>query len=168
MPDKKINRRVTYLYTPAHDAEAEPIGKNNRWIYLRAPDGLLFLLHSVEIASRISSETTKVITTMYDGHEFTNYLIWPGVESKEGLTRMETTYLSPNAVRHLNNWECKEFTIGGRSLASLEAVKVQIIVWYYLKKASRDELLEYAIKHPLHEDMFKRALSGITTSEDTD
>jgi len=166
MPDKKINRRVTYLYTQAYDEEEDPIGGNNSWIYFRAPDGMLFELHSVEIASRIANTTTKAITALYDGHEFTNYLIWPGVESKEGLTRFETTYQQPNAYAPLNGWECKEFTVGGRSLATAEAVKSQIIIWYYLKRASREELLEYAIKHPLHEDMFKRALSGITAEDE--
>ncbi|GAI90759.1 unnamed protein product, partial [marine sediment metagenome] len=87
----KINRIVFYLHMQSYDAEEEPIGRNNSWIYKRAPDGYKFLLHSVEVSARIGNSTTKAIFAMYDGHEFTNWLIFPGVESREGLTRNELT-----------------------------------------------------------------------------
>ena len=158
----EIQRSVYYLHMQAHDAEATPIGENNSWIYDRAPEGMLFLLHSVEVSTRISSTTTKAIFAMFDGHEFTNWLLFPGVQSNEHLTRTETTYQHPQHYAPLNLWKCKEFTLAGRSLASAEAPKHQIIVWYYLKKASRKELMEYAIKHPRNQDMFKYALRGTT------
>ena len=163
----KINRQVYYLHLPGHDEQLDPIGKNNQWIYDRAIDGHIFLLHSVEVSARISGTTTKAIFAMYDGHEFTNWLIFPGVQSNEGLSRSELTYQQPNFFAPLNLWECKEFTLAGRSLASAEDPKFQIIVWYYLKKASRMELLEYAVKHPRNQDMFRYSLRG-TTVEPTE
>ncbi|GAG68589.1 unnamed protein product, partial [marine sediment metagenome] len=116
----------------------------------------------------ITSSITQVgtmqsgIVALIDGHEYTNYNLWPGVECREYLSRVEHNNANPYHVASLHGWKCKEYTIGVRSVHTTYPVKVCAIVWYYLKKATREELLEYAVKHPHNPDAFKVAMRGKT------
>lgn len=159
--ESDINRTVFFLRAPPFLPE-NTTGINNSWIYKRAPEGYLFLLDSITLSTTSEESERMGIFGLYDGHEYTHWNIFPGVESRELLFRGETNTYILNLEANLNQWKCKEYTIGLRSHNESSGVKVCIIVWYYLKKATREELLEFAIKHPTREDTFKRALRGTT------
>lgn len=153
------DRQVHFISAPVFDPE-DKTGVNNKWNYNRAPEGYLFELIKVEISAH---ETYfDGIFNMFDGHEYTHWNIWSGVESRELLTRCDTNAYQLNFASDLCDWECKEYTLAIRSSNVAKAFKICAIVWYRLKKASRLELMEYAIKHPRNQDMFKRALRGPT------
>jgi hypothetical protein len=163
MPDKEgINRIVFYLTAQAFDTEAEYPKANNTFEYSRAPDGFLYLLHSVHITAG-DEQSDKGIFEMSDGHYYTGWNIYPGVENRETIARFKMSNYDTDRLIPLNMWECKEFTLAIRSLDVAQQAKACVIVWYYLKKASRAELLEYALKHPITEDTFKRVMGGYST-----
>jgi len=166
LQEKKINRSVYFLYTPVYDSEADPPGNNNRWIYDRAPEGYKFVLVAMDVSSRISGDTTKAVLGLFDGHEFTNWLIFPGVESKEYLCRSEYNIYQPSMSHDLHGWECKEFTIGGRNFATAEDVKFCIIIWYYLEKMDKLEEYQYAVIQPKGDKPIRKG--GATTVESTE
>lgn len=161
MSQKDVNRQVHFIFAPIFDPE-DSTGVNNTWVYHRAPDGYLFILDSIQISTDIDNSRQAGVICIFDGHEYTHWNLWPGVESRETLWRGETSSYSVELLGNLNGWICKEYTIGIRSASETKAVKYCAIVWFYLKKASREELLEYALKHPKDEDAFKRALRGRT------
>ena len=161
MPEKHINRQVHYIYAPAFVAE-DTSGINNSWIYHRAQEGYLFELVAVQFSTSKQTSQNVGIVAIYDGHEYTHWNIFPGVESRELLAQVEVSHYEISHHLPLFDWLCKEYTIGIRSATTEHGFKPWVIVWYYLKKASRDELLEYALKHPKDEDAFKRALRGRT------
>jgi len=161
-----IERQVHFMLAPAFNP-ADKTGVNNKWAYNRAPDGYLFLLDSVQISASSESAYKDGIFNIFDGHEYTHWNLWPGVESRETLGRVEININLLDQYISLKNWECKEYTLGTRSVNLENPFKVCVIVWYYLKKASRIELMEYAIKHPKNQDMFKWILRG-TTLEPTE
>ena len=161
MPEDKINRQVQFIQAQIYDP-GDSTGANNTWIYDRAPEGYLFVLQKIAVSTDYLSTRNVGLIVLYDGHEYTHWNQWPGVESREILARFEFNNYSIKEVESLLGWECKEFTIGARSSSTTKTFKGFVIVWYYLKKASREELLEYAIKHPKVEDSFKHAISGIT------
>jgi len=160
MPQDKINRSVFYPHSVAFDTENP--GASNTWVYDRAPEGMLFELVAIQASVDKQSSRYEGVIAMFDGHEFTNWNIYSGVQSFELLTRHEFDLYNNFMSSPLYNWECKEYTIGIRSSSVTNAFKTVIVVWYYIKKATREKLLEYAIKHPIREDTFKRAISGIS------
>ena len=162
MPDKKINRLVVYPTAQAYDEEAEYPKDNNTFIYLRAPEGYLYELVAME-ASVGGSSTDDGVLELSDGRYYTGWNIFPGVENRETLARIEFNLYNYHYNVPLYNWECKEYTIGVRSTNTNQPFKICVIVWYYLKKASREELLEYAVKHPIREDTFKALLGQYST-----
>jgi len=123
-------------------------GDNNTWNYNRAPEGYKFEL--VELAASITQRDSfhTGLVAIYDGHEYTHWNQFPGVESRELLGRDEFNSTVPNAYIALHNWECKEYTLGVRSLTESYGFKICIIVWYYLKKMSTLETLYYAVIQP--------------------
>lgn len=155
-----INRKVHFQQAPIFDPE-DKSGINNTWIYHRAPDGYLFELHSVDFSVTVDTGEIGMVG-LFDGHEYTHWNIWPGVESREYLARVETNLYHLNETKSLNGWKCKEYSIGCRSRSEAKPLKVLSIVYYYLRRASREELLEYALKHPHNPDAFKTALRGRT------
>lgn len=157
----EIQRQVHYIVAQIFDPE-DSSGANNNWQYNRAPPGYLFQLHSVNISTDVDNSRNSGIFAIFDGHEYTHWNIWTGVQSNETLWRAETSTYQIDLTGYLNNWPCKEYTIGCRSNSETKQVKYCAIVWYYLKKASRMELMEYAIKHPKNQDMFKRVYRGTT------
>lgn len=165
MPEEEgINRKVHFAHANAFLPE-DTSGVNNTWVYHRAPEGYLFLLDSVTLSNAHNPYTTTGIFAVYDGHEYTHWNQFPGVESRELLARFETSSGETQIDLNLHGWECKEYTIGIRSLSESVAYKICAIMWFWLKKASRKELMEYAIKHPIREDTFKRAMRGSTLTE---
>ena len=164
----KVERQVHFMLAQAFDTE-DTTGKNNTWDYNRAPDGYLFQLLSCDISVVTGNPLTlnNGIFNIVDGHEYTHWNIAPGVECRELLGRCYFTEQQSNHVFDLHGWECKEYTVVNRSTSESGTFKVTAIVWYILKKASRMELLEYAIKHPRNQDMFRHALRG-TTIEPTE
>ncbi|GAG66425.1 unnamed protein product [marine sediment metagenome] len=100
------------------------------------------------------------IVNIYDGHEYTHWNIFPGVESRELLWRGETTTYNVNLFGNLHNWECKEYTLACRSASETKTYKVCAIVWYYLRKMNWLERLYYAVIQPKG-DRYKKTL-GIT------
>lgn len=158
---EKIQRQVHFVTAQIYDS-GDTSGKNNTWSYNRAPDGYLFELISVDLSVTAVQTQYAGIVQLSDGHEYTHWNIYPGVQTNELLYRAEFNIYNLNSIASLHGWECKEYTIGARSVSDSKAFKSIAIVWYYLKKASRLELLEYAVKHPRNQDMFRRALRGTT------
>ncbi|GAG74291.1 unnamed protein product, partial [marine sediment metagenome] len=139
----KINRQVNFMHAPPYDAE-ESSGVQNTWLYDRAPQGYKFILDSVDISgTKVDSEWDGIFA-IYDGHEYTHWNIYPGVESKELLGRCELISQDISKTIQLHNWECKEYTMAVRGTNPTNAFKVCIIVWYYLRKMSWLEKLQYA------------------------
>ncbi|GAG61297.1 unnamed protein product, partial [marine sediment metagenome] len=97
---------------------------------------------------------------IYDGHEYTHWDIFPGVESRELLWRGETTTYQVNLYGNLHNWECKEYSLACRSASETKTLKLCVIVWYYLRKMNWLERLYYAVIQPKG-DRYKKTL-GIT------
>lgn len=145
----KINRQVHFLTAPPFDEE-DKTGANNKWLYNRAPEGYKFLLYSLEVSTSKQINENIGIYSMYDGHEYTHWNIYPGVESRELLARGELSHYEITNTHPLNGWECKEYTIGIRSAepTGVHAFRIVMIVWYYLEKMSIFERLMYACLHP--------------------
>ena len=143
----KMQKQVHFITAPVFDSE-DVSGNNNKWNYNRAVDGYVFKLHSAQISVGTESSRYSGIVMIFDGHEYTHWNIWPGVESRELLTRTEFHSYNSQYVRSLNNWECKEYSIGIRSTSADFTFKVCIIVWYYLQKMSYLETLYYAVIQP--------------------
>jgi len=158
---EEINRYVIFGTAPIFDPE-DKTGVNNRWIYRRAFEGYLFLLSHIEVSVSSQGPYREGLIALYDGHEYTHWNQFPGVESRELLTRAEFNQFQYNSHAPLHNWKCKEFTLGLRSTSTENNFRMCAIVWFYLKKATREELLEYALKHPIREDTFKRVMRGTT------
>lgn len=163
---KEIQRQVHFMSAQVFDVE-DTSGKNNTWQYNRAPEGYLFELVQIVVSGSRGGGSHQGIVALFDGHEYTHWNIWPGVQSQEMLYRFDSIDYQVDGVGQLLDWECKEYTVGTRSWSVTGMFKVVIIVWYYLRKASRMELMEYALKHPARHDTFKRALRG-TTVEPTE
>ncbi|GAG81988.1 unnamed protein product [marine sediment metagenome] len=160
----KINRQVYFMHGQAYDPE-DTTGKNNTWLYDRAPDGYKFILDSVDV-STVSTDTQRLgIFAIYDGHEYTHWNQFPGVESHELLFRGETNSYVLNIHATLNNWECKEFTLGMRSHSEANACKFCVIVWYYLRKMSWLEKLQYAVMQPRGQRYRKGGPTTVEISE---
>ncbi|GAG61108.1 unnamed protein product [marine sediment metagenome] len=160
----KIQRQVHFVYAQPHDTEESD--NNNTWVYNRAPSGFKFLLHSVEISVSCQGTLNNGIFNLYDGHEFTRWNIYPGVESRELLTRVETNVQQPNHLSPLNNWECKEYTIAVRGTHETYALKMVIIVWYYLQKMSQLETYYYAVIQPKWKRFKKAFRKTVEPSEE--
>jgi len=165
LQEKKINRQVDFLYAQPYNSE-DSTGANNTWKYNRAPEGYKFVLHSIEVSVAQTASLFQGLVAMYDGHEYTHWNQFPGVESKELLTRGETNVYILNLVSSLNGWECKEYTLGIRSLSATYGYKVCIIVWYYLEKMSKLEEYQYATIQPKGDKPIRKA--GATTVESTE
>ncbi|GAG76278.1 unnamed protein product [marine sediment metagenome] len=161
----KINRQVQFLHAQAHDEE-DTTGKNNTWLYDRAPEGYKFVLHSIDISTGSPLITNFGTLAIYDGHEYTHWLQFPGVESKEILARVCFSDQMSTYSASLNNWECKEYTIGIRSSDAENPFKVCIIVWYYLRKMSWLEKLQYAVLQPRGQRYRKGGATTVERSEE--
>ena len=139
----KINRQVHYPYAQAFDSEDK--GDNNDWTYNRAPNGYRFILDSISVIASATNNQNNGIVQIYEGHEHTDYIIYPGVESREILERLETTDYQLNLEKSLHGWDCKEYTLGVRSTSETYAYRVIVIVWYYLQKMTAFERLHFAV-----------------------
>ncbi|GAG83403.1 unnamed protein product, partial [marine sediment metagenome] len=84
--DDKIQRQVHFIHAPIFDDE-DTSGINNTWVYNRAPEGYKFLLHSITVTTGAPLTFNYGIIGMFDGHEYTHWNIFPGVESREYLMR---------------------------------------------------------------------------------
>ncbi len=145
--DDKIQRQVHFIQAQIFDIQ-DVTGKNNTWNYNRAPEGYKFLLQKCSISVAQEGNRYKGIVAMFDGHEYTHWNIWPGVESRELLFRKGINIYMLDHVENLLNWECKEYTLGIRSVQTDTTFKACIIVWYYLQKMSYLETLYYAVIQP--------------------
>ena len=155
----KIQRQVHFMSAIPYDAENKT-GSQNTWNYNRAPEGYKFLLHSVTMSCDLQNTTYEGLVAMFDGHEYTHWNLWPGVESREMLLRAVFNAYMLDRDFSLNLWECKEYSLGCRSRNSSYSFKVAIVVWYYLKKMSWLEKLYYAVIQPKG-DRYKKTL-GVT------
>jgi len=145
--DDKVQRQVQFMRAQPHDSE-DSSGKNNTWVYNRAPDGYKFRLVKVLVASKQTDNAFNGIFGMFDGHEYTRWDIWPGVESREYLTRISMSLENQTVEFGLEGWECKEYSIAVRSTNATYEFKAMSIVWYYLEKMSHLERLYYAVIQP--------------------
>jgi len=155
----KINRQVHFMHAQIFDPQ-DTSGDNNTWNYNRAPDGFKFILHSIHISGNRGNGLQQGIVSMYDGHEYTHWNTWPGVESRELLARFDSIDYQCDTIIPLNEWECKEYSLAVRSWSETKAYKACIIVWYYLRKMSWLEKLYYAVIQPKG-DRYKKTL-GVT------
>ena len=160
----KINRTVYFMFAQIFDP-LSITGANNTWIYDRAPNGYKFVLSSVTLSTTKENSRYNGIFAIYDGHEYTHWNQYPGVESRELLGRMETNQYQLSGEINLNNWECKEFTLGLRCTHEEVPFKACIIVWYYLRKMSFLERLQYAVMQPRGERYRKGGPSTVELSE---
>ena len=156
----KINRQVFYLQASAYDDQAEYPKDNNTFRYHRAPEGYKFLLHAVHFHTVLEGPACNGIFEMSDGHYYTGWNIYPGVENREIIAY--STHDADNPAMHLPlfNWEAKEYTIGIRSTSSSAVFRGVVIVWYYLRRMNKLETLMYACIHPLR----KRFRKGYATT----
>lgn len=145
--DDKIQRQVNFIQAQVLDLE-DTTGKNNSWVYNRAPEGYKFELVQIVVSGSRGGGSHQGIVAMYDGHEYTRWNIWPGVESRELLYRFDSIDYQVDGVGNLLDWECKEYTLAVRSWSQTGVFKVCIIVWYYLRKMSALERLYYAVIQP--------------------
>lgn len=140
-------RQVHYPYNSPFDPE-DHSGDNNNWIYNRAPDGYCFVLVRFDsIASQEDTEQAGILQ-LYDGHEYTHWNIYPGVQSNEVLARHQHSNYELNSFTDLLGWECKEYTIGSRGISQSYPFRALVIVWYYLKKMSTLDKLHFAVTQP--------------------
>ena len=160
----KISRQVYFMYAPAMNY-TNTTGINNTWIYDRAPDGYKFILQKAIVSTTLEATLNRGIIGIYDGHEYTHWNIYPGVESKEILNRAELSANIHNADLDLYGWECKEFTLGIRSSTETFGVKMCIIIVYYLRKMSWLEKLQYAVMQPRGQRYRKSGPSTVERSE---
>ncbi len=161
MPEKEgINRQVHFIMAPAFDSE-DHTGINNTWQYRRAPEGYLFILDEIYVSVR-DGNADKGQGALIDGHEYTHWNLWEGVQCNEYLARWYHDDYTHDLSINLHGWKCKEYTLAVRSSDATKVYKICAIIWYWLKKANREELLEFAIKHPSRQDTFKRAMRGTT------
>lgn len=146
-PEDKIHRRVFTLWAQQYDALAK---HNNTWKYFRAPEGKKFLLHSIELSTAgLNRDESDGVFCLFDGHEYTQWDIFPGVINHEVLTRFETNSVTaPTHYSPLNNWECKEVTLASRSSHTDQIFRIMVILWYYLVDMSKEETYEYGAKQP--------------------
>ena len=168
----KINRQVEFMFAQIYDTE-DSTGKNNTWKYNRAPEGYKFMLHKIAIRALYRGvagveELGRGIVNIYDGHEFTHWQQFPGVESRELLATFEYTLAEGNQLQYLHDWECKEYTLGVRSTSTTNAFKCVIIVWYYLRKMSWLEKLQYALIQPKGQRYRKGGPTTVERSEALD
>lgn len=150
----KINRQVHFITAPVFNI-ADKTGKNNTWIYNRAPDGYMFKLSSIQISVASEEMLNNGIFCIFDGHEYTHWNIYPGVESRELLGRIETNDYSIESYIDLKAWECKEYSIAVRSTNDQKAFRCIVIVWHYIEKMSLLERLMYACMHPKYKRIKK-------------
>jgi len=143
----KTQRQVNFMQAQIFDPQ-DTSGDNNTWVYNRAPDGYVFELVKIQISGSRGSGTQQGIVALFDGHEYTHWNIWPGVESRELLFRFDSFDYGVDAVGSLENWECKEYTLAVRSWSETKTFKTCIIVWYNLKKMNSLETLYYAVIQP--------------------
>ncbi len=142
----KINRLATYLFAPPMIPE-NITGINNTWLYNRAPTGYKFLLDSIQV-STTQEEGRDGIFAVFDGHEYTHWNIFPGVVSHELLYRGELNQYILNLDASLKMWECKEFSLALRSSSQETPVKVCVVIWFYIRKMTELEKLQYAVLQP--------------------
>jgi len=157
--DDKIQRQVHFMFAQAFDEE-DTSGTNNIWVYNRAPEGYKFMLVNAQLSTTQNAARNKGIVAIFDGHEYTHWNLFPGVESREYLGRWESSDYIYNGEIPLFNWECKEYTVACRSTNTLQPVKYCIIVWYYLQKMSWLEKLYYAVIQPKG-DRYKKTLGTV-------
>lgn len=143
----KINRQVQFMFAQIFNS-ADTTGKNNTFQYKRAPDGYKFLLHSVYVSTTRDANFHNGIFEMSDGHYYTHWNIWPGVENREVIARRDFNDYALEHHQDLNLWECKEYTLAIRSRSEEVGFKCCIIVWYYLKSMNVIEKLFYAVIQP--------------------
>ncbi|GAG55151.1 unnamed protein product [marine sediment metagenome] len=158
----KINRQVFFIHAQGYDAQEEYPKKNNTFKYFRAPEGYKFLLHSIDVTSDHRQAYRDGIVELSDGHYYTGWDIFPGVENKEVLWRGSFNVYNTTLSGSLNLWECKEITIAIRSITTENVFKVSTIIWYYLKPMSKLETLFYALVHP----RFRRYKKAYATTLD--
>lgn len=152
------------MFAQVFDPE-DSLGNNNTWIYDRAPEGYKFVLDNMVVSTTQKTLARDGLVAIYDGHEYTHWNQWPGVESKELLGRVEVNVYNYNETIILNGWECKEFTLGIRSTSEENSFKICLIVWYYLRKMSWLEKLQYAVMQPRGQRYRKGGATTVERSE---
>jgi hypothetical protein len=161
--EDKINRQAFYMTAPALTDETYP-KLNNRFKYHRAPEGYKFLLESVYVVCTREDSMTSGVFELSDGHYWTGWNVFPGVENREVLAYNSFWSDQMNFAQSLHQWECKEYTLAIRSTSASNSFRVCIIVFYYLRKMSKLETLMYACVHPLR----KRFRKGYATTVELD
>jgi len=158
----KLNRNVFFKHVGKF-VPADTTGKNNTWHYNRAMSGYVFKLISMDVS--VSSSYPDGITAIFDGHEYTHWNIFPGVESRELLGRVETNRYQQNHTIDLHGWECKEYAIAIRSTNEALAYKSVVVVWFYLEKMNRLEQLYYAVIQPRFKRIKTAFMRTVESSE---
>ena len=158
----KLNRNVFFKHAQIFNP-VDKTGKNNTWQYNRAMSGYIFNLVSMDIS--VSSEYPDGITAIFDGHEYTHWNIFPGIESRELLGRFESNQYQQNFTIDLKGWECKEYAIAIRSTSETKAFKSVIVIWFYLEKMNRLEQLYYAVIQPRFKRIKTAFMRTVESSE---
>lgn len=143
----KINRQVHFMWAQAYDPQ-DSSGDNNTWRNHRAPEGYKFVLDSAQVSVASGSTKFDGIWAIIDGDYRTHWNLYPGVENRDFLARMETSEYQLDHIMPLNGWECKEYTLCIRSNDESNDYKACTIVWYYLRKMTWREKLHYGVIQP--------------------
>jgi len=64
------------------------------------------------------------------------------------LYRGELNQYILNLDASLKMWECKEFSLALRSSSQETPVKVCVVIWFYIRKMTELEKLQYAVLQP--------------------
>ncbi|GAG74627.1 unnamed protein product [marine sediment metagenome] len=72
--DDKIQRQVDFMHVQIFDPE-DTSGKNNTWVYNRAPEGYKFELVAIDVTTDKDSSRMDGIVNIYDGHEYTRFYL---------------------------------------------------------------------------------------------
>lgn len=131
----------------------------------RAPDGYMYELIDVEAnVRRIESTGSPCHFQMYDGFTDSIWGGWPGIQNQETLTVRSFSPYEEYHYRSLNNWRCKEYTASWKNQHETNAPSVCMIVYFRLKKMTKEETYEYAVKQP----KYKFARGGPSTLDPRD
>jgi len=155
------------MHAQIFDSE-DTSGDNNVWKYNRAPEGYVFELVEIVVSTTKTGtqDWSNGIVALFDGHEYTRWNIFPGVESSELLARIETSTQGMIASLSLHNWECKEYALATRSTNENKIYKCVVIIWYYLRKMNTLETLYYAVIQPKWKRFKKAFRKTVEPSEE--
>lgn len=120
------------------------------WKHLRAKEDMKYELVEVQISIHSGGGGNELNFQIYDGFVYSHWGSFPNIfdQSTLGIAIHLGMYQKTMTIP-LNNWECKEVTMSMfNNYATTPSLKFCAILWFYEVPMSKQEVLEYALKHP--------------------